>query len=200
MKLTKFFRENLILCLGIMVPVLVMGVFFVAASVRETAPPQYDVLLESDQDYGTPRPPFEAYVFVRDHTLYAQYSALDPVRQTGTVPKLYLYEASSGKLRQLDFPPPDTSDSSIYGKQLPVESAKSMKIDTSLTSPDGYEFTYSADNDDRGGLINELFVGEYNRYGPRLKKDGSSFILSPPPTYGQFRFLGWVMKPGQTHE
>lgn len=205
MSMLRFFKENFVLSLGVFLPVLLMGVFFVSAQLQ--APPalkqadiRHDIVFS---DYGGTggNTSVNASVFVEKDNLYVQYTRTQ--QGAGNIPRLYIYEATSGKMRQLDFSPPDTTDESVFGRKIPVESARGLKIDTSLTSPDGFEFTYDRSYRGGGGMINELFIGGgRNNYGPQLKRGKSYFPLPTDATggyyYGQLRFIGWVV--GRTQE
>ena len=156
MNLSKLIKENFVLLIGLLAPVLLMIFFFIAASFHnvpalKTADLHYDAMFSMDSWQNNSS--ISAKVFVEKNTLYTQYEH----EKGGNMPKLFLYEAARGTLRQLDFPPPNTSDESVFGKNVPVESTKIMKLDTRSASPDGVEFSYcSNDYPHNSGLINEL--------------------------------------------
>ena len=200
MNLSKLIKENFVLLIGLLAPVLLMVFFFVAASFHnipalKTADMHYDALFSTDSWQNNSS--ISAKVFVEKNTLYTQY---EHEKGVGNMPKLFLYEATRGTLRQLDFPPPNASDESVFGKNTLVESTKMMKLDTRLTSPDGVEFSYCADDyPHNGGLVNELLIGgsySNNRSGQCFKRGGSSLPMPsnvPGYTYQQLQFIGWVV-------
>jgi hypothetical protein len=76
-----------------------------------------------------------------------------------------------------------------------VDATRTMRLNTTLQSPDGYELSH--DDGSRSGLINEiLWGGSYsNEY--RLRKGSSSVRLplaSGNVTYANVEFVGWVTK------
>jgi hypothetical protein len=197
----KFVKENLVLFLGLTVPVIVMLLFFIANAFDHSASLKpsdlrYPILL-SAQTTSNNSTPFNAQVFVENQTLYVQYTHVE--RGVGSVPELYIYEPATQKLKKLDFPPPAVNDSSVFDKKTPVMATQTMKIDTTLTSPDGFEFKYSNDEYHNDGIINELIVGGSTGEmdGPYLKKGSSYFPLllrnQLGGRYFQTQFIGWVV-------
>lgn len=197
MEIQKFIRNNIVLVAGVVAPALLMLMFFLASAASHTAPPappdiKYDVLMEANAEFQPGRN-VNAELFIENGSIYIQYQRV--TQGSGSLPKLYLYEAATKKLRQIDCPPPESNDDSLFGKKILLEATKNYKIDTATTSPDGYEFTHMNSNTYRGGIINELFVGSYggNNYGPALKKDDVYYKLpSNENPYG-IRFFGWVV-------
>ena len=197
--MAKFIKDHFVLGVGIVVPILMMAFFFVSAQMQTPSSARladmlYDIILSDLGSLG--EMPIGASLFVRDNTLYTQYAHGEP--NLVSIPKLYIYEASTKKLRHLDFPPPNASDESIFGHNLPVEATKLLKLDANEISPDGFEFTYERKGHEYGGIINNLLVGGgSDYYGPYLKKGDVFFHLLPGDGlnqgYVQLRFVGWVI-------
>ena len=131
---------------------------------------------------------------MKDGVLVAQY-AKPPGQQPafGGWKKLFLYEASSRRVRQLTFGFPADMATIEGTREEPVASAAGLKLDTTLQSPDGYELSFG----DRrgGGLMLEIFGGSRG-YEPRLRKGGHSVPITAgaadPFGYGGAEFVGWV--------
>jgi hypothetical protein len=198
MPLAKIFKENFVLAVGLIVPVAVMIVFLVISTMPSSlfmsTPPKFDVLFYKEGYTGL-NLPIQSSLSVENGILYVQY-AKSPQGSGYYMPRIYLYEAATNKVKQLSLVSPQLSDDSSFGKKIPVDAAKGMKLDTSLTAPDGYEFAY-ADNYNHGGLINDLFIGGAYGYRQHVRlKKGNGSIAVPPvddAAYGQVSFLGWVV-------
>jgi hypothetical protein len=193
MPLAKFVKDNLVLVVGLTLPILLMAVFLAVSVLPGGAPPQYDLVFSS-QDYPSTSIPINLKLIVKDGTLVAQYTK-PPNQQSafGGWKKLFVYDASLNRVRQLTFGfPPDMA--TIEGtREEPVASAAGMRLDTTLQAPDGYELTFGERRG--GGLLLEIFGGSRN-YGPWLR-NGSRSVQLPssngePFAYGGAEFVGWV--------
>ena len=197
MSVAKFLKDNLVLVVGLTLPVLLMAGFLAVSALPDrTDPPKYDFVF-STQDYPSSLIPITVRLLVKDHVLVAQYTKL-PSAPAGYASagwrKLYLYDAGSRTVRQLEFGfPPDLA--ALEGtREEPVAAAAGMTLDPALRSPDGYELSFG----DRrgGGLLLEMFGGS-RAYEPRLRKDGRSVPISaggrePFGFNSDIEFLGWV--------
>ncbi|MDC0358824.1 hypothetical protein OAO01_08415, partial [Oligoflexia bacterium] len=199
----NFFKDNFILIVGLTLPVLLMIGFMVASVLPRTLanPPKYDMVF-SMQDYRhSSAVPVTVLLVVKDGVLKAQYTKLQP-NVNGTYynnswRKLYLYEAASQKVRELSFGLPDEIEKIVGKKEEVVEATKHMKLDTSISSPDGYEL--SSGRYRRSGLFGELFWGWSGRSGEMVLKKGASSVRlatgdnTYPFYYGGVKFTGWVV-------
>jgi len=197
----KFIRENLVLVIGLTVPVLLMAGFMAVSALpdRLSDPPQYDLVFTTNEYPSTPVP-ITVRLIVKGGALVAQYSR--PPGQTGPFgvwKKLFVYEGSSRRVRQLTLGFPTDMGTLEGTREEAVASAAQFKLDTTLQSPDGYELAYG----DRGGggLLLEIFGGSRG-YEPRLRKGSRSVPLSPgvgQPAfdYGGVEFVGWVTARNQ---
>ena len=193
MPVAKFVKDNLVLVVGLTLPILLMAGFLAVSVLPSADPPKYDLLFSS-QDYPSTPVPINLRLLVRDGVLTAQYTK-PPGQQSasGGWKKLFVYEAGSGRVRQLTFGFPADMATLEGTREEPVPSAAGLKLDTTLQSPDGYELTFG----DRrgGGLLLEIFGGGRG-YEPRLRKGGRSVPLATPGgnafAYGGVEFVGWV--------
>ena len=194
MSVAKFLKDNLVLVVGLTLPVLLMAGFLAVSALPDrTDPPKYDFVF-STQDYPSSLIPITVRLLVKDHVLVAQYTK--PPGQPAAVggwKKLFVYEASSRRVRELAFGFPSDMPTIEGTREEPVAAAAGMTLDTALQSPDGYELSYG----DRrsGGLLLELFGGSRG-YEPRLRKGRRSVAVSAgarePFGYNGIEFLGWV--------
>jgi hypothetical protein len=198
MPVAKFVKDNLVLVVGLTLPVLLMAGFLLASALpgRMADPPRHDLLF-STSEYPNPPIPITVRLVVKDQVLTAQYTRL-PVPAggypNGTWKKLYRYQASSGTVRELSFGFPADMDSVTGTREEVVEAAKGLRLDTTRQAPDGYELAFG----DRrgGGLLLEIFGGSRD-YEPRLRKGGRSVAIppldgQPPFGYNGIEFVGWV--------
>lgn len=199
MSFKNFIKENFVLVVGLNLPVLMMLGFMLSTMMPNLAdPPKYSLLF-SIQDYRSGAGfPFYLNFRVKDGTLYADYQPTQNSYMNTMWRKLYLYDAKTQKVQQLNVAPPENIDDSKKGQQMVVEVTKNMKLDPNLTAPDGYEFVYGGYS--RSGLVNELFIGGGHADGIRLRKGASSMRLPPADGndyyyfYGA-EFIGWVTTP-----
>jgi len=199
MAFKEFVKANLVLVVGLALPVVLMAGFLVASGLpqRMADPPKYNLVFAvTDFSQGSPGIPVSVSFVVQDGVLKAQYIKLPP-QPVGYVnnawKKLYLYDAATQKVQQLSFGFPPNMDA-IEGTVVEVvDATRMMRLDTTLQSPDGYEL--SRDNGSRSGLINEVFWGGGYSNDYRLRKGSSGIKLPLASTnmpYGTVEFVGWV--------
>ena len=199
MALKEFVKTNLVLVVGLALPIVLMAGFLVASGLPERIanPPKYNLVFAvTDFSQAVSGIPVSVSFVVQDGVLKAQYIRLPP-QPTGYVSnawkKLYLYDAATQKVQQLSFGFPSNMDA-IEGTVVEVvEATRGMRLNTTLQSPDGYEL--ARDNGSRSGLINEIFWGGGYSNEYRLRKGGSSMRLplaSANSSYGTVEFVGWV--------
>lgn len=199
MAFKEFVKANLVLVVGLTLPIVLMAGFLVASSLPERIadPPKYNLVFSvTDFSQGAAAIPVSVRLVVQDGVLKAQYTKL-PAQQNGYVnniwKKLYLYDAAARKVQELSFAFPPNMDA-IEGTVVEtVDATKDLRLNTTLQSPDGYEL--ARDSESRSGLINEIFWGGGYSNEYRLRKDGSSIRLPLPSAnvgYGSVEFIGWV--------
>ena len=199
MTFKEFVKANLVLVVGLALPVVLMAGFLVASGLpqRLADPPKYNLVFAvTEFSQGVSGIPVSVSFVVQDGVLKAQYIKLPP-QPPGYVnnawKKLYLYDAATQKVEQLSFGFPSNMDT-IEGTVVEtVEATRTMRLNTTLQSPDGYEL--SRDNGSRSGLINEIFWGGGYSNDYRLRKGSSSLRLplaAANVPYGNVEFVGWV--------
>jgi hypothetical protein len=199
MAFKEFVKANLVLVVGLALPIVLMAGFLVAAGLPEGVgdPPKYSLVFAmTDFSQGPSGIPVSVRLVVQDGVLKAQYTRLLP-QPTAYVnnawKKLYLYDAATQKVQELSFGFPPNMDA-IEGTVVEVvDATRSMQLNTTLQSPDGYEL--ARDNGSRSGLINEIFWGGGYSNEYRLRKGSSSIRLplaSANVPYGTVEFVGWV--------
>ena len=199
MTFKEFVKANLVLVVGLALPVVLMAGFLVASGLpqRLADPPKYNLVFAvTEFSQGVSGIPVSVSFVVQDGVLKAQYIKLPP-QPPGYVnnawKKLYLYDSATQKVQQLSFGFPPNMDAIDGTVVETVDATRSMRLDTTLQSPDGYEL--SRDNASRSGLINEIFWGGGYSNDYRLRKGSSSLRLplaAANVPYGNVEFVGWV--------
>jgi hypothetical protein len=196
MPAAKFVRDNAVLLVGLTLPVLLMLGFLAAASLPESLsdPPKYDLVFSVPDYQGSPNLPVNVRFVVKGGVLTAQYTRISPGQGYAGWRKLYLFEAAARTVRQLEFGIPADVDAIETMREDTVPATASMRLDTRLRSPDGYELSYG--NGSRGGLLSEIFFSSRSASEPRLRKGAASVELGisgqPPYTFSNAEFIGWV--------
>lgn len=199
MTVKAFIRANLVLLVGLTLPVMLIAGFLVASGLpqRLADPPKYSLVFAvTDFSQTTQGIPVSVRLLVQDGVLKAQYTRALP-QPVGYVnnswKKLYLYDVTTQKVRELSFGFPANMDAIQGTGEEIVDATRGMRLDTTLQSPDGYELSHG--NGSRSGLLNEVFWGGAYSNEPRLRKGGSSIrLLGADGSYshGAAEFVGWV--------
>jgi hypothetical protein len=194
---SSFFKDNFVLIVGLTLPVLLMLGFMLASSLPNinADPPQHDFVFAVPA--GGDKIPISLQLTVgKDSILRAQYTrnATRAGYSYNSWKKLYVFEARTQKVRELPLPYPDNMEEIKTVRTEIVDATKTMKLDTTLESPDGYSLSY--DGYSRSGLVGDLFIGGRYRSEPRLRKGRASVKLissnsQVPFYYGSVEFIGW---------
>ncbi|MGH8582874.1 MAG: hypothetical protein ACREWG_08810, partial [Gammaproteobacteria bacterium] len=156
----NFFKDNFALIVGLALPVLLMIGFMVVSSLPPLGdPPIYDLVFSTLDYRGSTPIPVTVQLVVKDGVLKEQYTKVPPpapgaYSSNTSWRKLYLFDAKTQKVRQLEFGLPDDLDKIEGMKEETVAATKTMKLTTELKAPDGYEL--SNESYRHGGLVNEL--------------------------------------------
>lgn len=194
----NFFKDNFVLIVGLALPVLLMIGFMAASSLPPSgAPPKYDLVFSIHDYRHNQAMPVSVNLVVKNGELVAQYTKVKTENNySNNWRKLYLYDAKTQRVRELEFGLPKNVDEISGTREEPVEATKGMKLSTVLKSPDGYELSDSYYRS--GGLFNGLFFGWSGSSSNTTITNGSRSVkLSPDDgrTYfysGQAQFIGWV--------
>jgi hypothetical protein len=203
--LNKWFRENLVLVSGILLPVLLVAGFFVLNNAPSMLadPPRYDFLVVGYRyDYQHPGVYYLSFE-VRDGRLTGR-----AVPRDGSNPNvnrqyasIFRYDAAANTFEEITYELPEGLDDIEEPVPLPLTETSGLKLDSRRPSPDGYTFEFLGYRG-RGGLLGEIFgMRRRNESGYGLKK-GSAYIdlprpLSDPYYTNDLHFLGWVIGEGE---
>lgn len=195
MAFKRFIKENLVLAIGLSLPLLLIVLFFAATVIPKSmaTPPQYEMLFTvTKYDYQSPPDYFLNYA-VKDRHLVVKAKKNDDKLKNATVTNVLLaYNAKTETVREINV---DTSQFSENANEIPIAETKGYEIDTSTVSPDGYKL--EGQNYNGGGLMGGLFGGGYRNTGYRLIKGSVGYKI--PETqqefyYNQVKFIGWIIK------
>lgn len=197
----KWLKENLVLVSGIVLPVLLVGTFFILNSAPRllTDPPKYDfVMVAYSYDYQHSADYFLSFE-VSDGKLSGKAS---PRKQSNTTYRdnanVFRYNATANSFEELTYDLPDGLDN--IDKPIPLTLPKSdhLKLDKREQSPDGFSLEFVGNRGSRG-LLGELF-GMGGRYKSDyiLKKGNAAFELPNPTSktnyyQNELEFMGWVI-------
>lgn len=189
----NFIKENLVLVIGLTLPVLLIALFFVATVIPKSMgkPPQYEMLFSTTKyDYHN-KPEYVLDFNVKNQALLVKAKKYDEKNYNNASKILMAYDGKTETVREITI---DTSKLT-EGNEMLLEETKAMTIDTAAVSPDGY--TLEGQNYGGNGLMGGLFGGGYRNQGYRLKKGGVGYkiaTLQPDYYYNQVQFIGWVVK------
>lgn len=187
----KLIKENLVLVIGLALPVLLIVLFFVATVIPKSmaTPPQYEMLFSTTRyDYQN-KPEYMLDFNVKNKQLMAKAIKYDEKNNNNASKILLAYDGKTETTREIRI---DTSKLT-HGAEVVLEETNKLSIDTAVISPDGYVLDNSDYNNN--GLAGGLFgVGNRNS-GYRLKKGGVGYkvpTLQPDNYYNQLQFIGWI--------
>lgn len=189
----NWIKENLVLAIGLALPVLLIALFFVASVIPKMlgTPPQYAVLF-SVQDYGYQNKPDYIIDFkVKNNQLMVKAKKADEKDNYYNSKKLMAYDAKTEVMREISIDTSQLSD----GAEIVLAETKNMTLDTNMTAPDGYVL----ENQHYGnsGLVGGLFGGGNRNNGYRLKKGNVGYKINTLQNnyyYDQLHFIGWIVK------
>lgn len=194
MAIKTYIKENLVLVIGLSLPLLLIVLFFAATVIPKsmTAPPQYEMLFTvTKYDYQDAPESLLNYT-VKDRKLVATAKRNENKPINSNQNTLMTYDPKTQSVREIQV---DAAAVSTSGKAVVVEETKHFEIDPSAVSPDGYSL--EEPNYQDGGLIGGLFGGGYNNAQYRIVKDSIGYPLPRSVQlnyYNQVKFIGWVIK------
>ncbi|HSI44211.1 MAG TPA: hypothetical protein VK949_07705 [Methylotenera sp.] len=194
MAIKRFIKENLVLVIGLSLPLLLIVLFFVATVIPKSmaTPPQYEMLFTvTKYDYQN-APDYLLSYAVKDKHLVVKAKKNEEKPRNSNINTLLAYDAKTETVREINI---DTSKLTETNSEMVVEETKNYVIDNSTVSPDGYKL--EGPNYSGGGLMGSLFGGGYRNTGFRITKGNVGYKL--PETqqdfyYNQVKFIGWIIK------
>ncbi|HNV88382.1 MAG TPA: hypothetical protein PKL53_05400 [Methylotenera sp.] len=189
----NWIKENLVLVIGLTLPLLLIVLFFVATVIPKAfgTPPQYEMLFAATQYDYQKTAEFSLNFNVKNKQLMVKPKKIEDKNTNYNQVKLFVYDGKTETTREI------TLDNSKFtdGVEVALEETRSFEIDTNNASPDGY--VLDGPNYSGSGLLGGLFGGGYRNSGFRVKKGGVGYKI--PNTqqdyyYNQVQFIGWIIK------
>ena len=192
----NWIKENLVLAIGLTLPILLIVLFFVASVLPKSmgTPPQYEMLFSTMKYEYQKSPDYMLDFKVKDKKLMVSAKKMDDKNNNGSATKLMAYDGKTETVREIAIDNAKTGAAASSGEIVLVET-KDLVIDTNAVSPDGYVLDGS--NYNGNGLVGGLFGGGYRNQGYRLKKGSIGYKISNQQGnyyYDQMQFIGWVVK------
>lgn len=198
--MNKWVRENLVLVSGIVLPILLVGGFFILskAPAMLTDPPEYDfVLVGYRYDYQHPRN-YDLTFEVRDGKLTGRAVPRDEnnASHNRQYAGIFRYRSATDAFEEIPYDLPENLDDIDKSVPLQLVRTNALTLDKSRQSPDGYTYEFLGYRG-RGGLLGELFgTRRRNESDYVLKKDSAYFSLPKPVTdpyyQNDLHFMGWI--------
>jgi len=192
----NWIKENLVLVIGLALPVLLIVLFFVATVIPKSmgVPPQYEMLFSTVKyDYQN-KPEYVIDFKVKDKKLMVTAKKNDDKNNNYYSKRLMAYDGKTETVREIKLDEAKIGGAAKSGEVI-LEETKDLTVDTNNTSPDG--FVLDSPSYGGGGLLGGLFGGGYHNSGYRLKKGNTGYkIPNAQPDYytGQLQFIGWIIK------
>jgi len=187
----RFFRQNFVLLLGILLPIGLV-VFFWVASLMPTLlikPPKYDLLYMT-----SPYPHDGVHMEVVNGKLKISVS---PQVKKGQLPmpRLFLFDAKTQTSKELPIEvPPLKKTNASKREELILPEIQKLTLDPKETAPDGYKAELSSPH--INSTISFFLVSSYKR-SFLISKAGNSINISDEKNeafgYKTVRFLGWII-------
>lgn len=194
MPIKNFLKDNVVLVIGLSLPVLLILLFFMATVLPKSSatPPQHGLLFAYVRyDYQSTSP-YNIDFFVKDRALRARISTSENKNSTYNKKQLMLYDGKTESVREIVFDPAQFAKVNNNADVILAET-QHLQIDSATSAPDGYRF--EGPNYGHGGLIGELFGGGYRNQLYRVKKGNVAYKIPNTQNtyYNNLQFLGWVI-------
>lgn len=198
----EFLKNNPSLVFGLGLPLLLVGVFLLAAGIPNlmATPPKFDVVFATNyNDHSGGEG-----VRIRTENGRAHVTFVGECVYCGA-PEIYYYQASTKSIRRIpiDIPPEVKTEKQNPANKnritaISVPELEKLKLNDANPAPDGYEFQTGDNYYSGSGLLPSLFFSRsYNYNEPVLKKDGYRLRMPMGKNYYSsynVRFIGWVEK------
>lgn len=191
----NFIKQNLVLVTGLMLPLLLIVLFFVATVIPKSmgTPPQYEMLFTTVKYEYQNQPDYLLDFAVKDQRVIVKVKKNEDKNKSYNSKKLMAYDGKTETVREIAVDIDSIGKAAASGEMV-LEATKNMMIATEITSPDGY--VLEGPSYGNSGLVGGLFGGGYRNSGFRLKKGSVGYKVPNVQQdyyYNQVQFLGWVV-------
>ncbi len=192
----NFIKENLVLVVGLTLPILLILLFFVATVIPKSmgVPPQYEMLFTTVKYEYQNQPDYVLDFMVKNKQLMVKAKKNNEKDRNYNSKKLMAYDGKTETVREISLDVAKIGEAAI-NSEIVLEETKNMTIDTAAVSPDRY--VLEGPNYGGSGLLGGLFGGGYRNSGYRLKKGSIGYKVPNAQQdyyYNQVQFVGWIAK------
>lgn len=191
--LKLWFKENRLLTVGLLLPLVLAIIFYIASIIPKAfvKPPQTDLL------YLTTAYPHDGIITeVKEGVLHI---SITPAVRKGTLPMPHLFRFDAKTQTSTEIPLKLSTAIGITTphkkEELTIPDIKDIRLDTQNTSPDGY--TVEMTSPTVGGITNLLVLNTERML--TIRKNGYAVVVSENKNdknrYQSIKFLGWIKKP-----
>lgn len=196
-----FLKDNIILVLGITLPLIMMLLFGLATLLPRyfVEPPQYNILFSSgDYYYDYDNTGFRFNLVNGKLTGVFNNKKDNKNYYLSSRPRLLIFSPQSLEFKEIKLNLPLLkANTKAFTTAINVPELTHMNIDNSAKAPDGYVYQYR--NYYSGSLINDIFFNaNYRNYSSFIiSKNGNNIPVPLPPettgSYNNLKFIGWLI-------
>jgi hypothetical protein len=185
-----FVKENLVLMVGITLPLLLTVIFFIATQFDRsvTDPPRHSVVYASNYyAHNNMKAPYR--LIVKDSTLHFKYTPpKDDDKRHWQKPRLFVFDPVANESKEIELPAIDDPEEKV---DIIISELTGQNMNTLKTSPDGYTFEYNYRGN--GNLMTELFGGGYRSRTQYVLRKGASSVKVPNAIRYNAQFIAWIV-------
>lgn len=183
-----FLKENIILVLGVSLPLLLAIIFLLANQIGKAAiaPPQYDVVFTNGHNYGTNQ---THQIVVKDDQAYLSYLPPEKNRHPNYQKlELYVFSPKTGITTEITLPKTRGMERK---EEILIEDLSDKKISAKSQSPDGYRFSNNYRRN--SNLMTEIFGGGGRNRHSFVLQNGQRQVTIPNSQNYRSKFVGWII-------
>lgn len=186
----RVLKENLALTVGVALPVVLMGFFFVAGRLSDASveDPRYSFVFATSYDERWANQPWE--LDVEQGRLVIRF---DPpaglAAQTYVKPAVYLWDHETGYATRLDIDLDNVVDGIVEDPELALLNQRTLR--PGPESPDGYRLQ-EARRPGAGGLLGEVIGLGGSRGEYVLRKGSRTVAVESPDRFYQASLIAWI--------
>ena len=192
--MTKLLKDNYALVAGILLPLVLILVFFVVGNARvSTVPdPKFDAIFAINYSDRSANNRYR--IGLDDGKLYIRTRSPPEGKRRSNrkFPAIFVFDHTTRHARKIDIDFEHIEKGRVIDPDL--DTLNKSRIRSNAVSSDGYKFEYRRHRG-RGGLVGEIFRSRSrSRSNYALVKDGRSVPVVGTEPFWNAHFLGWIEK------
>jgi len=192
--MTKLLKDNYALVAGVVLPLVLIVVFFVVGNARVSSvpDPQYDAVFAINYSDRSTNNRYK--IGLDDGMLYIRARSLpdEKTLSNRTLPTIFVFDHTTRHARKIDIDFEHIEKGKVVDPDLDILNKSRIRSD--IVSSDGYKFEYRRGLGG-GGLIGEIFGSRRrNRSNYALVKDGRMVPVVGSEPFWNAHFIGWIGK------